>query len=307
MPVQDIAFEIGGMRFRSGLVDETGVSNRVSFDSPARPEEVVEHIQRTVESFTISAPDACVGIAIGGSVEKNGNVTAGALNMVDFPLEERLGLKRPVVVMNDAKAAALAEATYNPRLASKSSFLLMTISTGIGGGIVMGNDLYEGHTGTAGEVGHLLIDSSQDFYCRLGHRGCLDALASGTALDNRLKKLWREGHWTHCAEGVGIRDLPALLAANDGMALRLIQETGECLGIGVMQVIRVLDPCEIIFKGYLIYTLWPYLQPHIAAVLHSYERYIPMSLCALGDKVGMVGVGIAARRRRMTLAGSSNQ
>lgn len=298
MSSQYIVFEIGGMRFRGGLADDTGrITSRVAFDSPAHPEEVVEHIQRIVDSFSVTAPDAPVGIAIGGIVEKNGRVTAGAMNMVDFPLEEKLDLHRPVTVINDAKAAALAEAEFNPRLAQKNSFVLMTISSGIGGGIVMNGDIYEGHTGTAGEVGHMLIDSSEDFYCRLGHRGCLDALASGRALENRLKKLWREGHWTNYDTGIGIQDLPRLLAANDGMAHRLIKETGEYIGLGIMQIIRVLDPCEIIFKGFLINELWPSLQPHIFAVLHRYEREIPMALSSLGDNVGLVGAGIAVKRR----------
>ena len=298
MDTQDIVFEIGGMRFRSGLFGSDGrVTSRVAFDSPSRPEEVVEHIQRTVDSYAITAPEALVGIAIGGIVEKNGNVTSGAMNMVDFPLAERLSLNRPVVVINDAKAAALAEATYNPRLSCSNSFLLMTVSSGIGGGVILNGNLYEGHSGTAGEVGHMIIDANLNYYCRLGHRGCLDALASGTAMDNRLRKLWREGHWSGHAVGVGIHNLPELLSANDGMAHRLIEETGSYIGQGVMQIIRVLDPCEIVFKGYLVMLLWPYLQPFIAGVLQGYDREIPMSLCALGDNVGLVGAGLAARRK----------
>ena len=297
METQDIVFEIGGMRFRSGLYDSTGrVTSRVAFDSPARPEEIVDHIKRTVESYSITSPQASVGIAIGGIVEKKGLVTAGTMNMFDFPLAERLALGRPLVVINDAKAAALAEATFNPRLSCRNSFLLMAISAGIGGGVVLNGELYEGHTGTAGEVGHLIIDATKDVYCHLGHRGCLDSLASGLAMDNRLRKLWREGHWSHHLEGVSIHHLPELLAENDGVAHTLMQETGTFIGQGVMQVIRVIDPCEIVFKGYLISTLWPHLQPHISAVLHGYQRDVPMSLCALGDNVGLVGAGLAVRR-----------
>lgn len=305
MPTQDIVFEIGGMRFRSGLVDDAGrITSRVVFDSPARPEEVVEHIQRIVESYSVTVPNAAVGIAIGGIVERSGHVTAGAMNMIDFPLEELLELRRPVVVINDAKAAALAESIYNPRLQCKSNFVLMTISTGIGGGIMMNGDLNEGNSGTAGEVGHMIIDTGHDYYCRLGHRGCLDALASGRAMENRLKKLWREGHWTHFEKGMTLQHLPDLLAANDGMAHQLIRETGQWIGAGVMHIIRVLDPCEIIFKGYLVTELWPYLHPHIESVLAQYERNVPMSLSSLGDNVGLVGAGIALRRRMAQLAGA---
>ena len=73
-------------------------------------------------------------------------------------------------------------------------------------------------------------------------------------------------------KGIGINDLPELLAANDGMAHRVIRETGKWIGMGIMQIIRVLDPCEIIFKGYLATALWPYLQPHIV------RSYIAMSV-----------------------------
>lgn len=297
MANQDIAFDIGGMRFRSGLVDADGrVSQQVKFDSPSRPEEVVEHIKRIVESYSVTADDPVVGIAIGGMVEKGGLVTSGSMNMIDYPLEDMLGLKRPVAILNDAKAAALAEGHYNPRLSGQHSFLLMTISAGIGGGIVIDGDLYEGHMGTAGEVGHMIIDHTADSYCRLGHRGCLDALASGRALKNRLSKLWREGHWTQHEDCMRLSYLPDLLANGDGMAHRLVQETGNWIGAGIMNIVRVLDPCEIVFKGYLAYTLWDYLHPNIAAVLAGYERYIPMSLASLGENVGLVGAALAARR-----------
>jgi glucokinase len=303
MATQDIVFDIGGMRFRGGLVDDQGrVSSQVAFDSPGDPDEMVEHIRRVVESFSMSTLDPVVGIALGGMVTKAGLVTAGAINMVDYPLVENLALKWPVVVLNDAKAAALAEACYNPRLSEKASFLLMTVSAGIGGGVVIGGDLYDGHHNIAGEVGHLIIDRGQDFYCRLGHRGCLDALASGRALNHRVRKLWREGHWTHLENGATLKDLPKLLADGDGMALRLIQEAGKWIGEGVMQTIRVFDPCEVVFKGYLITELWDYLLPHIAAVVQGYGYDVPLSRSVLGENVGLVGAGVAAQKLRAQLA-----
>lgn len=303
MATQDIVFDIGGMRFRSGLADENGrVSSQVAFDSPGDPVEMVEHIQRIVESYSVTAHDPVVGIAIGGLVTKNGLVTAGAINMVDYPLAERLNLKWPVVVLNDAKAAALAETRFNPRLSGKASFLLMTVSAGIGGGVVIGGELYDGHHNIAGEVGHLIIDKGQDFYCRLGHRGCLDALASGRALNHRVRKLWREGHWTHLEAGATLQDLPKLLADGDGMALRLVEEAGHWIGDGVMQTIRVFDPCEVVFKGYLITELWDYLHPHIAAVVRGYGYDVPLSRSSLGENVGLVGASLAAQKLRALLA-----
>ena len=243
-----------------------------------------------------------IGIAIGGMVEKNGLVTSGAMNMFDFPLAERLNLRWPVTILNDAKAAALAETTYNTRLAERNSYLLLTHSMGIGGGIIINGELYEGHTGTAGEIGHLIIDPRLDCYCRLGHRGCLDALASGRALNNRLRSLWCEGHWTNYEREVTIRDLRDLLADGDGMAQSLVREVGLWIGTGIMQILRVLDPCEIVCKGFVATELWEYLEPHVSYVLSSYERKIPLSLSMLGENVGLMGAGIAARRRHGSLA-----
>lgn len=304
MSNQYIVFDIGGMRFRSGIVDEQGrLSNLVTFDSPAHPDEVVDHIIRIVDSYSLSTHDPSVGIAIGGMVQNDGRVIAGSMNMFEFPLVERLGLKYPVVVLNDAKAAALAEARQHVCPKDGCNFLLMTVSAGIGGGIIIGGDLYAGHTGTAGEVGHMIIDRGQNAYCRLGHRGCLDSLASGRALNNRLRRLWHDGHWTQYDRPVELRDLPQLLAEGDGMAHRLVDETGMWIGAGVMHVLRVLDPCEIIFKGFLATELWEYLRPSIAQVLESYEREIPMSLCSLGENVGLIGAGIAAERLRKSPVG----
>jgi len=303
MSTHNIVFDIGGMRFRSGIVDDEGrLTNQVAFESPTLPKEIVEHITRIVESNALIARDPIVGIAIGGMVETNGGVTSGAMNMFEFPLLERLQLRYPVVVLNDAKAAALAESRFNPNLREKSSFVLMTVSAGIGGGVVINGELYEGHTGVAGEVGHMIIDRGQNAYCRLGHRGCLDALASGRAVNNRLKQFWREGHWTQFEREVELRDLPQLLAQCDGMAHRLVEEAGKWIGAGVMHIIRVVDPCEIVFKGYLMTELWQYIHPSIASVLASYERGIPLSLSSLGENVGLIGAGIAAERLRESLA-----
>jgi len=302
MSHKDIVFDIGGMRFRAGMVDEQGkVYSPVAFDSPTTAADVVEHIQRIVDSFSVSTQEPAIGIAIGGMVEKTGRVTAGIMNMFDYPLVEHLALKRPIVVINDAKAAALAEAIYNPRLQDKQTFALVTVSAGIGGGIIFNGDLFEGHSGTAGEIGHIIIDPTRDVYCRLGHRGCLDALASGRALRNRMKQLWREGHWSQFAQGVDLDDLPQLLANGDGMAMRLVQDTGQWLGAGVMDIIRILDPCEIVFKGYLITQLWDHLEPAIRRVLADYDRTLPMSLSSLGEHVGLIGAGIAAKRLREQL------
>jgi glucokinase len=304
MSTHSIVFDIGGMRFRSGVVDNQGnLTNQVAFESPTHPREIVDHITRIVESNALSLCDPVVGIAIGGMVEKNGCVTAGSMNMFDYSLVEQLQLRYPAVAINDAKAAALAEAKYNPRLKGESSFVSMTVSAGIGGGVIINGDLYEGNTGIAGEVGHMIIDRGHNAYCRLGHRGCLDALASGRALDNRLKRLWREGHWTHLEHEVDLRDLPALLAAGDGMAKRLVDETGKWIGAGVMNIIRVVDPCEIVFKGYLMTELWQYIHPSIAGVLESYERGIPLSLSSLGENVGLIGAGLAAQKLRESLVG----
>jgi len=298
-----IVFDIGGMRFRSGVVDDEGrLSNLVTFDSPTHPDEIVEHITRIVESNALVALDPIVGIAIGGMVQTNGKVIAGRMNMFDFPLAERLQLPYPLAMLNEAQAAALAEAKYHPRLAGNANFVLMTVSAGIGGGVIIDGALYGGQRGIAGEVGHMIIDRGQNAYCRLGHRGCLDALASGRALSNRLQKLWREGHWTHYAQGVTLRDLPGLLVAGDGMAQQLIKETGGWIGTGVMNIIRVIDPCEIIFKGYLMTELWDYIHPYIADVLDGYKRRIPLSLCSLGENVGLIGAGIAAQELRMAAA-----
>lgn len=298
-----IVFDIGGMRFRSGVVDDDGnLSNQVAFESPHHPEEIVDHITRIVESNALSIRDPYVGIAIGGMVESNECVTSGAMNMFDYSLVKELQLRYPVVVINDAKAAALAEAKYHPRLKDERSFVLITVSAGIGGGVVINGDLYEGHSGIAGEVGHMIIDRGQEAYCRLGHRGCLDALASGRAMENRLKHMWRQGHWAHLEREVELRDLPDLLDAGDGLAKRLVEEAGKWIGAGVMDVIRVIDPCEIVFKGYLMTELWDEIHPYIAGVLEAYERTIPLSLSSLGENVGLIGAGIAAQRLRESVA-----
>lgn len=154
-------------------------------------------------------------------------------------LSQRFGV--PVAIGNDANVGALAEATFGAGRAVKNLVYVM-LSTGVGAGIIIGGELYEGHTGTAGELGHVVVDPGGHL-CRCGNRGCLETVSGVMALTRALSH-------THGADA----DLALLLGLSrqgDRGARRLVADAGRAVGQALAAVCSVLDPGLVIVGGEL--------------------------------------------------------
>jgi len=197
-------------------------------------------------------------------------------------LERAFGL--PVVLDNDANAAALAELKSGHR---KKNFIYLTLSTGIGAGIVINGKLYRGATGNAGEAGHMTIEtSSKAPKCGCGKRGCLEALASGSAIAKRAKKLLKLKHAS--AELVFQR-----AQTGNRKAQRIIEEAAFYLGVGLANLSEIFDP-ELIVLGGGLTKSWALFKKTVQKTLKRYARQAPeIVLTKLGDD--NVLIGAAAR------------
>jgi glucokinase len=181
-----LAIDIGGTKMAAGLVDASGIlSERVSVATPedADAESTFAALAAIVGPLLTALPVA-VGVGCGGPMTANGEEVS-PLNIPSwrgFPLRSRLlsftGV--PVWVDNDAKALALGEGWLGAA-ASVSDFLAMVVSTGVGGGIVLGGRLLDGATGNAGHIGHLIVEP-EGRRCVCGARGCLEAEVSGLSI-----------------------------------------------------------------------------------------------------------------------------
>jgi predicted NBD/HSP70 family sugar kinase len=158
---------------------------------------------------------------------------------VSRALGSRLGL--PVYVGNDANLGALAEATFGAGR-NVQSLIYVMLSAGVGAGIILDGQLYEGDTGTAGELGHVVVDPGGPI-CRCGNRGCLETVAGVTALTRALQH--RDG------SAPTLQGLLSLCEAGDSGVRRLIADAGRAVGQALAAVCSVLDPALVIIGGEL--------------------------------------------------------
>jgi glucokinase len=178
-----LAVDIGGTKLAAGLVAENGaVLERSVVPTPA--DAVWESLAALVAPLAVAGPAVC-GVGCGGPMAPGGE-TVSPLNIPSwraFPLRARLAELTgvPVVVDNDAKALAVGEG-WKGAAAGERDYLGMVVSTGVGGGIVLDGRLLDGAAGNAGHIGHVAVEADGRA-CGCGARGCLEAEASGTAIE----------------------------------------------------------------------------------------------------------------------------
>jgi len=169
-------------------------------------------------------------------------------------LSQRWG--RPVIVEKDTNMAVLGEYYYG-HYAKSNHLLYITVSTGIGGGIVANGQLYRGNIGGAGEVGHMVIDPGGR-KCGCGRQGCLEALASGSAISQQLDEIINQGQGlailacTPPGQKPSARELGIAAREGDREASLLIAKIAEYLGIGVANLVNIFSPGAVIFGGGVI-------------------------------------------------------
>jgi glucokinase len=257
-----------------------------------RPGATVNEVLSTLTNVVLAlAPrPIAVGVAIPGEVDGEGrcwrltNVPGFEGVHIARELAERLNC--PIAVENDATAAALGERLYGHGRAYPS-FLMITLGTGIGGGLVLGHALYPGTHGFAGEVGHMNVVRALDApVCACGQRGCIEAYAGTKALLRRYKEL-----------GGGAADeiLPISIAARRGeqAGLRVFEEMGEALGRGLGNIQNLLDLNAIVFSGGISQS-FDLIEPYVRRALRESAfapplAEVPLLVSELGERAGVIG------------------
>jgi len=211
-------------------------------------------------------------------------------------LQQDLAL--PVFIANDANAAALGELRYGAGRGLRD-FIYVTVSSGIGGGLVLGGELYAGHSNTAGEVGHIPVEPDGP-PCGCGSHGCLEAVASGLALAREASRRLAQGEPSVLLElcrgdtsMVTAELVHQAALRGDGLALELAEQTGRYLGIAFAGLINVLNPEAIIVGGGLSKMGDLLLGPTVRTLRErSYElpaRECRITVTPLGDMGGVLG------------------
>jgi glucokinase len=270
-----LGIDLGGTKTLAAVVDVTTgeviSSERKRTQAEKGQKYLSQHIidlsAAALESAKLPSGSKIIGVGIGaaGQIDhKNGVVLdAPNLGVKDMPMAEILGKQfgKPVGVGNDVEVAALGEYLYGSGR-GYSTFIVVFVGTGIGGGIVQNGRLYSGLTGTAGEIGHMTIQAGGRI-CPCGSRGCLEAYASRTAITKAImaeihhgrKSVLTEEAELQMEEGETIIRsglLANALSRDDTLVGEIVTEAADFLGYGLASVINFYNPECIILGGGVI-------------------------------------------------------
>ncbi|ESY00320.1 ROK family protein [Mesorhizobium sp. LNJC405B00] len=301
-----LAFDLGGTALRGALVESDGrIVAHASAPTlaGAGSEAVISQIVALAGTLLREHPQANVaGIGVGapGPLDPKAGIVIAPPTLAgwhDVPLIDILGrhFGLPVRLENDANAAALGEWRFGAGRGS-GSLVFVTVSTGIGGGVVADGHIYHGRRGLAAEIGHMTITGEGD-RCFCGAIGCFEAVASGTALGRRATRLTAPGDGSLLRRlsndgDVSARHVVEAAKAGDANALDLIEAEAQWLGIGFTNLLHLYSPDLIVMGGGLS-NGFDLLAPSIRAVIQQRAmpayRDVPIVQAELGDRAGLIG------------------
>jgi glucokinase len=306
-----IGIDLGGTKIGTGVVDLEGRVRERDYQ-PTRAQEgpeagikrMASTARRVMERAGIDARDVVsVGVGAPGPLDIARGLLLDPPNLPtwrDVPLGQAIEreLHIPAYLENDANAAAIGEYLYGAGRGTRH-MIYVTVSTGIGGGLILDGRIYHGARGGAGEIGHttLLPDGP---LCTCGNRGCLEALASGTAIARQGRELVQRGIPTliQDKERISAREVVEAMRQGDPYATSIITRAMHYLGIGMANLVNLFNPEMIVIGGGLSNLGEDLLAPvrrRIAA--HAFPaaaRQVQVTLAELGDEVGIVGAAGAA-------------
>ena len=270
------------------------------------PDAVVVRIAASVRAAAAEAGvniEALLGVGLSspGPCDPKRGVVTDAPNLPGFhhfPITRLVGeaLGLPVLLENDANAACYGEYRFGAGRGLRH-IVYVTLGTGIGGGIIIDGRIYEGASGAAGEVGHIVVDHDGP-PCNCGGRGCVEALASGPAIARAAAEAVAEGRSAALAELAGGGALTAELVheaalKGDETSREIISRAGYFLGLGLIGVLNTLNPEALILGGGLLGLGDLYLGPAInTAKTDSFEQImadVTITTAMLGARAGALG------------------
>ncbi|MDD4860236.1 MAG: ROK family protein [Dehalococcoidales bacterium] len=312
-----LGIDLGGTKILTAVIDAAG--NVLARDQTPTP--AAEGVAAIITAMTVSAKRAiavakltvndisAVGIGAAGPSSPESGILFTSPHLPgwkDVPLRDTISRKlgKPAFLVNDARAAALGELHYGAAKGMRH-FIYVTISTGIGGGIVIDGKLYMGAIGAAGEVGHMTIQADGPL-CDCGNHGCWEALASGSALAREATSHIKKGAVSAILDYAGgdinkINAETIQLAAKHGdkLAKELIACTAYYFGVGLANLINVFNPELIVIGGGLSnmgdMLLKPAFKEARARAFRKPYEATRFARAALGGDSGVLGAAVFAR------------
>jgi len=304
-----VGVDLGGTRFRVALCDRQG-QRLARAEYPTRPDTgpqmVLDRIAGAIHNLLEAVPGdhqvVGVGLAAPGPLDPWRGVIYTAPNLPgwdNLPLADELAARcgLPVRVGNDANLAAVGEHRLGAGRGT-TDMIYVTVSTGVGGGVIANGQLLLGVHGGAGEIGHTVIlpDGPP---CNCGKRGCVEALASGTAIARRATEAVAAGYATALArypQPLTAELVDAAADEGDTVAQAIIDDAAHALGIGLTNLLHLFDPAAIVVGGGVTRSgerWWRELRAEIERrALPFYLRDYRVVPAALGDDAGLLGAAL---------------
>lgn len=296
--------DIGGTTVKMGLFETGGeilekweIVTKTEEEGRAVLPDIAAAIAEKMKQHQLEKAEiAGIGVGVPAPVTEDG-VVNGSANIgwgykeVKRELEELTGLL--VEVGNDANVAALGEMWKGGGKGEKN-IVMVTLGTGVGGGVIVGGKVVVGAHGAGGEIGHLCVNPEETDTCGCGRKGCLEQYASATGIVRLAsKKLLNETRETVlCAENVTAKDVFDAVKAGDVVAKEIAEEFGKYLGYCLANLAAVTDPAVIVIGGGVSKAgevLLPYIQNPFLERAFFANREVEFKLATLGNDAGICG------------------
>jgi len=313
-----LGLDLGGTNIKAGVIaGNSKLIGKVSVSTGVGPDAVIANmIQAAKEAVKTArvAMDAiaAVGIASPGPLSSKRGVVFRSANLpgwLNVPLRERISgaLSKPAILENDAKAAAYGEYRAGAgRDRAINDFVMITLGTGVGGGVVQDGKLVHGSFDSAGEFGHMIMVPGGDL-CGCGQHGCLEVYAAASRTGQHAMRMLREhperpSSLRQVMQTVGqvtARDVEQSAQAGDSVALEIWEKTCEFLGLACVNIVHAYDPQMIVLAGGMAaagdFLLMRVRQAFMERFWKMDAPHVEIGLAELGNDAGMIGAAELAR------------
>lgn len=313
--------DLGGTKLSAGLftregdsVAEVKVTDHSELSNDQMVDRISELVRELLDSQALSDSDLRgIGIGMAGHVNSEQGLVITTSNYPvpfrNYRLRDRL-LKRfdtPIIVDNDANAQAFGEFIFGAGR-GKSNVTFLTISTGVGAGIIINGKLVRGHSGFAGEIGHTIVEPASPIQCTCGNYGCLMALSGTIGMADRYRQHLKNGMISGMDLSPGTitkfdgRDLERGIESGDEISRRLFEESAAYVGIGIYNIYQSINPEILIIGGGLMRVGNGFLEK----IRHKFESLVQNMVyeelqivpAALGNRAGLLGAAALTLEER---------
>ena len=296
--------DVGGTTIKMGLFDVDG-NVLDKWEIVTRTENHGEHVlpdiakaveEKMAEKSIAKEEVAGVGVGVPGPVDSKGIVHRCVnLGWDEFNVNDKLGelVGMPVMAGNDANVAALGE-MWKGGGQGHSDLVVVTLGTGVGGGIIINGKMLTGANGAGGEIGHIHVQDGEPETCGCGNCGCLEQYASATGIVRIAKRVLAKTEQTTVlnADSVTAKDVWDAVKAGDAVAIQVAEQFGKYLGEGLAAIACVVNPEAFVIGGGVSKAgeiLLSYVEKNYAPVVFHGSRDVKFTLATLGNDAGIFG------------------